>query len=63
MEKKIYLEKFIEEDFNKYYELVSNEEVMAMITERAIPLEEAMENYKLLLSNNELNKSLLLKSN
>ena len=57
MEKRIYLEKFTPEDFDKYYELVSNEEVMAMITERAIPLDEATRNYNVLLSNNELHKS------
>ncbi|WP_346930366.1 GNAT family N-acetyltransferase [Clostridium sp.] len=57
MEKRIYLEKFTSEDFDKYYELVSNEEVMAMITERAIPLDEATRNYNVLLSNNELHKS------
>lgn len=57
MEKRIYLEKFTPVDFDKYYELVGNESVMSMITERAIPLDEAMKNYSLLLINNELHKS------
>ncbi|WML32804.1 GNAT family N-acetyltransferase [Clostridium sp. OS1-26] len=57
MNEKVYLEKFTVEDFDKYYKLVSDEKVMAMITERAIPLDEARGNYNLLLSNNELQKS------
>jgi len=57
MEKRIYLEKFTPVDFDKFYELVSNEKVMAMITERAIPLDEAMKTYNLSLNNNELHKS------
>lgn len=57
MEKRVYLEKFTPADFDKYYELVGNEKVMAMITERAIPLDEAIKNYNMLLSNNELHKS------
>ncbi len=44
--------KFQKDDFEDYYRLVSNESVMAQITERAIPLEEARSNYeKVLLSN------------
>lgn len=57
MEKRIYLEKYTAMDFDNYYKLVSDENVMAMITERAIPLEEARNNYDLLLSNNELHQS------
>lgn len=57
MREKVYLEKFTAEDFDKYYKLVGNKEVMAMITERAIPLDEARVNYDLLLDNNELHKS------
>ncbi|MPM59879.1 hypothetical protein SDC9_106725 [bioreactor metagenome] len=57
MEKRIYLEKYTTMDFDNYYKLVSDENVMAMITERAIPLEEARNNYDLLLSNNELHQS------
>lgn len=37
----IILNKFTETDFEDYYRLVGDERVMAMITERAIPLEEA----------------------
>lgn len=57
MERRIYLEKFAPTDFDKYYKLVGDENVMSMITERAIPLDEAMKNYNLLLENNELHKS------
>ena len=57
MREKVYLEKFTAEDFDKYYRLVGSEEVMAMITERAIPLDEARGNYNSLLDNNELHKS------
>lgn len=56
MERRIILEKFMPEDFDKYYELVGNEKVMAMITERAIPLDEARENFNLLLFSNELHQ-------
>lgn len=52
MSKNIYLEKFTFDDFDKYYELLSNEDVMAMITERAIPLE----NFKLVLNNNQMHE-------
>lgn len=57
MDKELYLEKFLRGDFDKYYELVSNGKVMAKITERAIPLNEAHANYKQLLSNNDLHPS------
>ena len=36
---KLYFNKFEAIDFNLYFQLVSNEKVMAQITERAIPLE------------------------
>lgn len=55
--KKLLLEKFTDEDFDLYYQLVGNERVMAMITERAIPLEEARKEYCLLLENNGLHYS------
>ncbi|MEI4801584.1 GNAT family N-acetyltransferase [Bacillus sp. FJAT-51639] len=45
--------KFEVTDFNDYFQLVSNEQVMAQITERAIPLEEAQVNYQKLLERNE----------
>ncbi|WP_228272695.1 GNAT family N-acetyltransferase [Acinetobacter haemolyticus] len=50
----IKLEKFHAQDFDDYYQLVGNEEVMAMITERAIPQEEAEQDFQLLLANNQL---------
>lgn len=57
MEKRIYLEKFTSMDFDDYYKLVGNEKVMAMITERAIHLDEALENYNQILKSNQLHKS------
>jgi len=54
MESRIYLQKFVsDEDFKYYFSLVSNEKVMAMVTERAIPLEEARIDFKLLLDKNK----------
>ena len=44
--------KFETKDFNDYFKLVSNEQVMAQITERAIPLDEAQGNYQKLLQRN-----------
>ncbi|QWH18133.1 N-acetyltransferase [Bacillus mycoides] len=52
----LYFKKFEAIDFNLYYQLVSNEKVMAQITERAIPLEEAQNDYKKLLQHNEKHK-------
>ena len=49
---KLKFAKFTNDDFEKYFELVSNESVMAQITERAIPLEEAEANYQRLLERN-----------
>lgn len=46
------LTKFKSSDFQKYYQLVSNESVMAMITERVIPLEEAQEKFQKILNRN-----------
>ncbi|EMI9089290.1 MULTISPECIES: GNAT family N-acetyltransferase [Bacillus] len=51
--KKLYFNKFEPTDFNLYFQLVSNEEVMVQITERAIPLDEAQNNFKKLLKRNE----------
>lgn len=39
------LNKFTATDFEDYYRLVGDEQVMAMITERAIPLEEAKSDF------------------
>jgi len=50
--KKLKLEKYTNDDFEKYFALVSNESVMAQITERAIPLDEAKMNYQKLLERN-----------
>lgn len=47
------LKKFEATDFKDYFQLVSNEQVMAQITERAIPLEEAQINYQKLLKRND----------
>ncbi|WP_202067711.1 GNAT family N-acetyltransferase [Enterococcus sp. BWB1-3] len=48
----IQLMKISENDFSDYYRLVSDEKVMAQITERAIPKTEAMENFQKVLSRN-----------
>lgn len=57
MKSRIYLEKFLsEEDFEYYFSLVNNEKVMAMVTERAIPLEEAKNDFTLLLDKNKDHK-------
>ncbi|MEK5530206.1 GNAT family N-acetyltransferase [Viridibacillus sp. FSL H7-0596] len=45
--------KFQEVDFSDYFSLVSNEKVMAQITEYAIPFEEAQFNFQKLLKRNE----------
>ncbi len=39
--------------FNLYFQLVSNEKVMAQITERAISLEEAQTDFKKLINRSE----------
>lgn len=58
MMNRIYVEKFLsDEDFKQYFILVSNEKVMAMVTERAIPLDEARSNFKLLLERNKRHKA------
>jgi RimJ/RimL family protein N-acetyltransferase len=46
------LEKFSEIHFADYLKLVSNIDVMAMITERAIPCDEASRDFKLILDEN-----------
>lgn len=52
------LKKFDAGDFADYYRLVSDAQVMAMITERAIPAEEARRDYEALLAANELHPDL-----
>lgn len=54
----ITLEKFGPQDFADYFRLVSNPEVMAMITERAIPADEAQRDYEKLLADNALHPEL-----
>ncbi|MEK3796863.1 GNAT family N-acetyltransferase [Peribacillus sp. FSL H8-0477] len=44
--------KFEKKDFGSYFQLVSNEMVMAQITERAIPLDEAKVNYQRIIDRN-----------
>lgn len=47
-------EKFTREDFESYYQLVGDLQVMAMITERSAPREQARRDYEALLSKNAL---------
>lgn len=55
---RIYIEKFLsDEDFKHYFSLVSNQKVMAMVTERAIALDEARSSFKLLLERNKRHKA------
>lgn len=54
----ITLEKFGPRDFGDYLRLVGNTEVMAMITERAIPADEARRDYDKMLAANELHPEL-----
>ena len=53
----IKLEKFTENDFALYFELVNNEKVMEMITERAIEKDEAKTNFNKLIQNNKLKEN------
>lgn len=57
MERRIYLEKLTSQDFDEYYSMLGNEKVMAMITERALSKEEALEKFNYFLQNNELHSS------
>lgn len=54
----ITLEKFGPRDFADYLRLVGNSEVMAMITERAVPADEARRDYDKMLAANELHPDL-----
>lgn len=63
MEYRIYVEKFNSGDFDAYYSLVSNLDVMAMIAERAFTLDEAKKDFNHLWKNNNLHEFLeILKS-
>ncbi|RQO70677.1 GNAT family N-acetyltransferase [Pedobacter sp. KBW06] len=54
MTNRIYLKKFSAyTDFSDYYLLVSNEQVMAMVTERGLPMEEATAEFENVLKRNE----------
>lgn len=57
MERRIFLEKMTVNDVDEYCALVANEKVMAMITERALTQEEALEKFNSFLKNNELHPS------
>ncbi|MBY4897051.1 GNAT family N-acetyltransferase [Cupriavidus sp. AU9028] len=48
------LQKFGPGDFDDYFRLVSDARVMAMITERAIPVDEARRDYRTLLATNDI---------
>lgn len=50
------IEKFTENDFDFYFKLVGNEKVMAMITERAISMTEAKDNFSKIIQNNKLHE-------
>lgn len=52
----IKLLKFTENDFTHYFELVHNEKVMEMITERAIEKNEALLDFEVIIKNNQLDK-------
>ncbi|QIW16181.1 acetyltransferase [Pasteurellaceae bacterium RH1A] len=52
------LEKFTDTDFDDYFKLVSNIDVMAMITERALSEAEARADFAQLLSENSLHSDL-----
>ncbi|RWW92398.1 N-acetyltransferase [Flavobacterium cerinum] len=48
------LQKFTDIDFPNYFQLVNNEQVMEMITERSIQFGEAKKDYQELLENNSI---------
>lgn len=54
----IKIEKFTSADFADYFRLVGDIHIMAMITERALPLEEAKTEFETLLENNRLHENL-----
>lgn len=51
-------EKFGPNDFADYFHLVNDHEVMAMITERAIPLDEARRDFDQILADNDIHPAL-----
>lgn len=54
---KFKLERFSENDFPNYFELVNDEKVMEMITERSLELEEAKKDFGKLIENNKLDEN------
>ncbi|HLT88156.1 MAG TPA: GNAT family N-acetyltransferase [Sphingobacterium sp.] len=54
---KFRLEKLTPTDFPVYFSLIGDEDVMAMITERAIPLEEAKSDYEKRMLENEFHNN------
>ena len=54
IEYRIDIRKFSEKDFQKYFQLVSNEKIMSMITGRALQREEAEERYRRRLKGNKI---------
>jgi RimJ/RimL family protein N-acetyltransferase len=57
MKPRIYLEKLSTDDFDAYFHMLGNHEVMAMITERALTREEARKKFIYALQNNEIHVS------
>jgi len=57
MDVKFKIEKFSANDFQNYFELVNDEKVMQMITERPLELEEAIKDFEKLLENNKLDEN------
>lgn len=58
MNTRLSLEKMQAKDFDAFYTLAGNEQVMALITGRPLSREEALEKFGSLLENNVLHKSL-----
>lgn len=58
MELEIKLEKFKENDFHYYYQLVNDKKVMEMITERPIEEDEAKADFEKIIENNKIKENL-----
>ena len=57
IEYRIDIRKFSEKDFKEYFQLVSNEKIMSMITGRALQREEAEKRYERLLRGNKIHEA------
>ncbi len=57
MKPRIHLEKLKAHDFENFYAMTGNEKVMAMVTGRALSMEEARKKFNYFLQNNELYES------